>query len=125
MMASEAEQATNALATRLAYKLHKVDLNKIVSKYIGETEKNLREMLKGASSLETILFFDEADALFGKRSEVKDAHDRFVNLEISRLLSLLESHQGIVALTVKSSTPIVRARNRRRITVVKGTGRER
>jgi SpoVK/Ycf46/Vps4 family AAA+-type ATPase len=121
MTPSEAEQSAGALAARLGRELHRVDLSGIASKYIGETEKNLSELLRHASATDGILFFDEADALFGKRSEVKDSHDRYANLEVSYLFSLLESYQGIVMLTVKSSTPLVRARNRRRIIIIKGS----
>ena len=120
MTASAAEQAASTLAASLEREFQKVELSRIVSKYIGETEKNLRELFEGASSSGVILFFDEADALFGKRSEVKDAHDRYANVEASHLFSLLESYQGIIMLAVKSSTPMVRARNRRRTIIIKG-----
>lgn len=118
---SETKQAASTLANSLEFDLHRVDLSGIVSKYIGETEKNLSKLFKSASSSNGILFFDEADALFGKRSEVKDSHDRYANVELSRLFSLLESHQGIIMLTVKCSTPIARARNRRRMIIIKGS----
>lgn len=121
MTTPETERAASTLVSRLKCDLHRVDLSGIVSKYIGETEKNLRELFRRASSSTGILFFDEADALFGKRSEVKDSHDRYANVELSRLLSLLESYQGIIMLTMKSSTPIVRARNRRRTIIIKGS----
>jgi SpoVK/Ycf46/Vps4 family AAA+-type ATPase len=120
MSASGAEQAARTLATNLERELQRVDVSRIGSKYIGETEKNLRELFASASSSNGILFFDEADALFGKRSEVKDSHDRYANVEVSHLLSLLEGYQGIIMLTVKSSTPMVRARNRRRTIIIKG-----
>lgn len=121
---SETEQAASALAKSLEFDLHRVDLSRIVSKYIGATEKNLRALFEHASLSNVVLFFDEADALFGKRSEVKDSHDRHANLEASRLFSLLESYQGIMMLTVKSSTPLVRARNRRRVIIVKSSRRQ-
>jgi SpoVK/Ycf46/Vps4 family AAA+-type ATPase len=70
----------------------------VVSKYIGETEKNLERIFAAAENANAILFFDEADALFGKRSEVKDAHDRFANIEIGYLLQKMEQHEGTVIL---------------------------
>ena len=70
----------------------------IVSKYIGETEKNLNKIFKEAEESNAILFFDEADALFGKRSEVRDSHDRYANIEISYLLQKMEENEGIVIL---------------------------
>ena len=120
MSASEQEQTARTLATSLDLDLLRVDPGSILSKYIGETEKNLHDLLKRASSTNTVLFFDEADALFGKRTEVKEAHDRYANLEVSCLLRLLESYRGILLLTVKSSTPLVRARNRRGMIIFTG-----
>ena len=117
---SQINRAAEAVATRLKLDLRRVDLKQVVSKYTGETEKNLRELFKRASHSNTVLFFDEADALFGKRTNVKDAHDRYANLEVSRWLRLLDGYQGIVMLTVRSSTPLVRARNRRRLVFVSG-----
>jgi SpoVK/Ycf46/Vps4 family AAA+-type ATPase len=117
---AETNQAADALTARLEGELQRVDISQVVSKYIGETEKNLRALFKRASASNVILFFDEADALFGKRTGVKDSHDRYANLEVSRLLQLLESHRGIIMLAVNSSTPIVRARNRRRTIIVRG-----
>jgi len=70
----------------------------VVSKYIGETEKNLARIFQEAETSNAILFFDEADALFGKRSEVKDAHDRYANIEISYLLQKMEEYEGVVIL---------------------------
>jgi len=90
--------AAEVLAADLKRDLYRVDLNKIVSKYIGETEKNLNRLFDAAESAGAVLFFDEAEALFGKRSEVKDAHDRYANLEISYLLQRLESFNGLVIL---------------------------
>jgi SpoVK/Ycf46/Vps4 family AAA+-type ATPase len=116
----EAKQSAETLAAQLGGELQRVDMSRILSKYIGETEKNLRALFESAKASNVVLFFDEADALFGKRSEVKDAHDRYANLEVSRLLYLLESYQGIVMLAVNSSTPVVRARNRRRTLIVRG-----
>ena len=82
----------------LDYPLYRVDLASIVNKYIGETEKNLKKVLDYADSKNLILFFDEADALFGKRTDVSDAHDKFANLEISWLLQRIEDYEGIVVL---------------------------
>ena len=78
--------------------LYRVDLSKVIGKYIGETEKNLDRLFDAAESEGAILFFDEADALFGKRSEVKDAHDRYANIEISYFLQRLESFNGAAIL---------------------------
>lgn len=90
--------AAEILADELDLDLYKIDLSTVVSKYIGETEKNLERIFTEAEYSNTILFFDEADALFGKRSEVKDAHDRYANIEISYLLQRMESYEGISIL---------------------------
>lgn len=79
----ERQQAATRVALSMGKQLYRVDLGKVVSKYIGETEKNLSRLFERAQDKNFILFFDEADALFGKRSEVKDAHDRYANLENS------------------------------------------
>ena len=81
-----------------ALPLYRIDLSQVVNKYIGETEKNLRRLFDAADSADVILFFDEADALFGKRTEVKDAHDRYANLEISYLLERMERFKGLAIL---------------------------
>lgn len=86
------------IASKLGVTLRCVDLATIVSKYIGETEKNLRRLFDAAEDGGDILFFDEADALFGKRSEVKDSHDRYTNMEASYLLERLEEFKGIAIL---------------------------
>jgi hypothetical protein len=91
--------AAEILAAELDLDLYKVDLASVVSKYIGETEKNLRSIFDGAEQSGAILLFDEADALFGKRSEVRDSHDRYANLEISYLLQQMESYRGVAILT--------------------------
>jgi len=78
--------------------LYKIDLSSVISKYIGETEKQLSEIFREAQSSNAILFFDEADAIFGKRSEVKDAHDRYANIEVAYLLQKMEEYEGIVIL---------------------------
>lgn len=90
--------AAEAIADTLRLPLYRIDLSQVVNKYIGETEKNLRRLFDAADSADVILFFDEADALFGKRTEVKDAHDRYANLEISYLLERMERFKGIAIL---------------------------
>ena len=90
--------AAEVIARELQLDLYKIDLSQVVSKYIGETEKNLHQIFREAQSSGAILFFDEADALFGKRSEVKDAHDRYANIEISYLLQKMEEYDGIAIL---------------------------
>ncbi|MGH9508409.1 MAG: ATP-binding protein [Terriglobales bacterium] len=91
--------AAEVLADELRLDLHRIDLSQVVSKYIGETEKNLRRVFDVAEEGGTILLFDEADALFGKRSEVKDSHDRYANIEISYLLQRMEAYRGLAILT--------------------------
>ena len=90
--------AAEVIASDLGLELYKIDLSQVVSKYIGETEKNLNQVFREAKSCYAILFFDEADALFGKRSEVKDAHDRYSNIEIGYLLQKMEEYDGIAIL---------------------------
>jgi SpoVK/Ycf46/Vps4 family AAA+-type ATPase len=91
--------AAEVLAGELRLDLYRIDLSAIVSKYIGETEKNLRRVFDAAESGSAILLFDEADALFGKRSEVKDSHDRYANIEVSYLLQRMEAYGGLAILT--------------------------
>jgi hypothetical protein len=97
--------AAEVIANDLQLNLYRIDLSAVVSKYIGETEKNLRRLFDAAEEGGAILFFDEADALFGKRSEVKDSHDRYANIEVNYLLQRIESYQGlaILATNLKSS----------------------
>jgi SpoVK/Ycf46/Vps4 family AAA+-type ATPase len=90
--------AADVLAATLGLDLYKIDLSTVVSKYIGETEKNLARIFAEAMTSNAILFFDEADALFGKRTQVRDAHDRYANVEISYLLQKMEEYQGVVIL---------------------------
>jgi AAA+ superfamily predicted ATPase len=90
--------AAEVSANELGLPLYRVDLSAVVSKYIGETEKNLAQIFGDAASSGAILFFDEADALFGRRSEVRDSHDRYANLEVSFLLQRMEDYDGIVIL---------------------------
>ncbi|MEV4312506.1 ATP-binding protein [Actinocrispum sp. NPDC049592] len=90
--------AAEIIAGELGLDLYKVDLSSVVSKYIGETEKNLERIFGAAAAGDLVLFFDEADSLFGKRSEVSDAHDRYANIEVAYLLQRLESYQGLVVM---------------------------
>jgi SpoVK/Ycf46/Vps4 family AAA+-type ATPase len=90
--------AAEIIAGELALDLYKIDLSSMVSKYIGETEKNLSRVFQEAETSNAILFFDEADALFGKRSEVRDSHDRYANIEVGYLLQRMEEYEGIVIL---------------------------
>jgi hypothetical protein len=90
--------AAEIIANELQLDLCKIDLAGVVSKYIGETEKNLDRIFKAAENANAILFFDEADALFGKRSEVRDSHDRYANIEVSYLLQKMEEYEGIAIL---------------------------
>jgi hypothetical protein len=90
--------AAEVVAGELGLDLYKVDLSSVVSKYIGETEQNLEKIFEAASAGDLVLFFDEADALFGKRSEVSDAHDRYANIEVAYLLQRLETYDGLVVL---------------------------
>ena len=94
------------IAADLGLDLYKIDLSGIVSKYIGETEKNLDRIFHAAESSNAILFFDEADALFGKRSEVTDAHDRYANIEVAYLLQKIEEYEGVVILASNLSKNI-------------------
>jgi hypothetical protein len=91
--------AAEVLAGELRLDLYRVDLSQVVSKYIGETEKNLRRVFDAAEGCGAILLFDEADALFGKRSDVKDSHDRHANVEVSYLLQRMEAYGGLAILT--------------------------
>jgi hypothetical protein len=90
--------AAEVIAQDLQLDLYKIDLSQVVSKYIGETEKNLDRIFTAAETANAILFFDEADALFGKRSEVRDAHDRYANIEIGYLLQKMEEYEGVAIL---------------------------
>ncbi len=91
--------AAEVLAGALGWPLYRVDLGMLVSKYIGETEKNLNALFDAAAGQEMVLLFDEADSLFGKRGEVKEARDRYANMEVSHLLSRIERHHGPCILT--------------------------
>ena len=98
--------AAEVLATELRLDLYRIDLSAVVSKYIGETEKNLRRVFDAAENGGAVLLFDEADALFGKRSEVKDSHDRYANVEISYLLQRMEAYRGLAILTTNMKNAI-------------------
>ena len=105
--------AAGVIGHSLGLDLYKIDLSGVVSKYIGETEKNLDRIFRAAHASNAILFFDEADALFGRRSEVKDAHDRYANIEVAYLLQKLEAHHGAVILASNLSHNIDDAFSRR------------
>jgi hypothetical protein len=98
--------AAEAVANELGLDLYRIDLSAVVSKYIGETEKNLRKVFQAAGAGGTILFFDEADALFGKRTEVKDSHDRYANIEVDYLLQCMEEYEGIAILATNLKTAL-------------------
>jgi len=91
--------AAEVLASELGLDLYRIDLSQVVSKYIGETEKNLARLFDAAEGGGVVLLFDEADALFGKRSEVRDSHDRYANIEVSYLLQRMEAYEGLAILT--------------------------
>jgi SpoVK/Ycf46/Vps4 family AAA+-type ATPase len=105
-------KAAEALAKDLSRNLYRVNLGNVVSKYIGETEKNLQRLFRAAESDAAVLFFDEADAIFGKRSEVKDSHDRYATIEINYLLQRLENYEGLAILATdrENVTDILRCR---------------
>jgi len=105
--------AAEVLAYELKLDLYRVDLSSVVSKYIGETEKNLKQVFDAAECGGVILLFDEADALFGKRAEVKDSHDRYANIEVGYLLQRMESFQGVAILTTNFKSSLDRAFQRR------------
>jgi SpoVK/Ycf46/Vps4 family AAA+-type ATPase len=98
--------AAEVLARDLNLGLYRIDLSSLVGKYIGETEKNLRGVFAVAEQGGAILLFDEADALFGKRSEVEDSHDRDANLEVGFLLQQMEAFRGLTILTSNGATPL-------------------
>jgi hypothetical protein len=105
--------AAEVLANELHLDLYRIDLSAVVSKYIGETEKNLARLFDAAERGGSILFFDEADALFGKRSEVKDSHDRYANIEVSYLLQRMEAYRGLAILTTNQKSALDPAFHRR------------
>ena len=105
--------AAEVIAGELGLDLYKIDLSTVVSKYIGETEKNLERIFGEAEASNAILFFDEADALFGKRSEVRDSHDRYANIEISYLLQRMEAYDGLTILATNLRANLDEAFTRR------------
>ncbi|WP_444997848.1 ATP-binding protein [Aliikangiella sp. IMCC44359] len=105
--------AAEVIANALNLDLYRIDLSSVVSKYIGETEKNLCKLFDAAEDSGAILFFDEADALFGKRSEVKDSHDRYANIEINYLLQRMESYRGLAILATNMKAALDKAFVRR------------
>jgi AAA+ superfamily predicted ATPase len=105
--------AAEVLANELRLDLYRIDLSLIISKYIGETEKNLARVFEAAETSGAILLFDEADALFGKRSEVKDSHDRYANIEMSYLLQRMEAYRGLAILTTNLKDALDKAFLRR------------
>ena len=105
--------AAEVIANELKLDLYRIDLSAVVNKYIGETEKNLRKLFDAAEDSGAILFFDEADALFGKRSEVKDSHDRYANIEVNYLLQRMESYRGLAILATNQKNALDKAFVRR------------
>jgi hypothetical protein len=105
--------AAEVLANELHHELFRIDLSAVVSKYIGETEKNLARVFDAAEDSGAILLFDEADALFGKRSEVKDSHDRYANIEVGYLLQRMEAYHGLAILTTNQKSALDTAFQRR------------
>ncbi len=112
-------KAAETLAARLDLPMYRIDLSAVVSKYIGETEKNLKRLFDAAEVSDVILFFDEADALFGKRTGIRDGHDRFGNISISYLLERIERSRGLVILAANRKDNLDPAFIRRTRFVVK------
>ncbi len=110
--------AAEAIATEIGMPMYRIDLSQVVSKYIGETEKNLSRLFDAADSGDAILFFDEADAVFGKRTEIKDAHDRYSNHEVSYLLERMERFKGMAVLASNRKKDLDDAFLRRLRTIV-------
>lgn len=98
---SRALLVTRTIASELELEIFHIDLSEVISKYIGETEKNLNRIFDRAEASDAILFFDEADALFGKRSSEKESHDRYNNLEFEYLLQRMEASERVVILALK------------------------
>lgn len=105
--------AAEVVARELSLDVYRIDLSAVVSKYIGETEKNLKQVFDAAEEGGVLLLFDEADALFGKRGEVKDSHDRYANIEVGYLLQRMEAYQGLAILTTNLKASMDRAFQRR------------
>jgi SpoVK/Ycf46/Vps4 family AAA+-type ATPase len=111
-------KAAEVIANELNLDFYRIDLSAVVSKYIGETEKNLARLFDKMETTNAILFLEEGDALFGKRSEVKDAHDRYANIEVSNLLERIEDYKGIAILTSNLRSNLDNAFMRRVLSVV-------
>lgn len=111
--------SAEVIANALGLNLYRIDLSSVVSKYIGETEKNLRKLFDAAEEGGAVLFFDEADALFGKRSEVKDSHDRYANIETNYLLQRIESYSGLAILATNMKSALDQAFMRRLRFIIK------
>ena len=109
--AKDGVPAAEVLASELSLPLSRIDVASVVNKYIGETEKNLQDLLDGIGDIDAVLFFDEADALFGRRTNVKDSHDRYANQEISYLLEKLEKFRGLVIVTTNDPETADQARS--------------
>jgi SpoVK/Ycf46/Vps4 family AAA+-type ATPase len=105
--------AAEVVAHDLGLDVYRIDLSAVVSKYIGETEKNLRQVFDAAEEGGVLLLFDEADALFGKRADVKDSHDRYANIEVGYLLQRMEAYQGVAILTTNLKSSLDKAFQRR------------
>jgi SpoVK/Ycf46/Vps4 family AAA+-type ATPase len=119
--------ALAALSRETGRQAYRVDLARVVSKYIGETEKNLSRVFEDAEAVDAILYFDEADALFGKRSQVKDAHDRYANVELGYLLGRIDAYRGpvIVATSRKNALDEAFVRRLRSVIQFPAPGRHR
>ena len=125
--AAQRRRLAGEVAADLQRNLLRVDLSQTVGKYIGETEKNLQALFANAESNGTILFFDEADALFGRRTSVKDSHDKYANQEVSYLLERLEESPAVVILATNSKQaidPSFQRRLRLSLQVMTATGRK-
>ena len=116
-------RTAETLAAELGTTVYRVDLGAVVSKYIGETEKHLDAVFKDAERAGAVLLLDEADALFGKRTDVKDSHDRYANLDMSALLARIEAYQGVALLATNLGTNIDPAFSRRLRRVIDYTPR--
>ena len=104
-----ATTAAEVLAAELGRELYRIDLSAVVSRWMGETEKNLDRLLDAAASRDAVLLFDESDALFGERSEAKDSNDRYANLDIGYLLDRIEAHAGVVILATNRRAAVDQA----------------
>ena len=106
-------KAAEALAVKIGLAVYRIDLAAVANKYIGETEKNLARVLERAEAKDLILFFDEAEALFGKRTEIRDAHDRYTNSDVNYLLQRIEEYPGLIILATNNKKKLDQALLRR------------